>query len=91
MKYLDLEVFWHVVIFRKKVNISFFKENVNQVFPQNIFERLNGGQWKPHVNAPAVPVQEHSYVFPLTLLTAAEILLGWRPQCSTYKKKNTIG
>lgn len=62
MKYLDLEVFWHVVIFRKKVNISFFKENVNQVFPQNIFERLNGGQWKPHVNAPAVPVQEHSYV-----------------------------
>lgn len=62
MKYLDLEVFWHVVIFRKKVNIFFFKENVNKLFPQNIFERLNAGQWKPHGNAPALPVQNiHMY------------------------------
>lgn len=91
MKYLDLEVFWHVVIFRMKVNIFFFKENVNKVFPQNISERLTVGQWKPHVDAPAVPAQEHSDGFPLTFLTAAEIPLGWRPQYRICKKKKTIG
>ena len=78
-----------MVIFRKKVNIFFFKENVNKVFPQNTLQRLNAGQWKPHVNAAAVPAQATFVCISIDFVGCSRNS-AW-VENRTCKKQKTIG